>query len=262
MMRRIYGSDDFFPDDRNDAYHAYQSVNYVTSHDGFTLYDLVSYNEKHNWANGQHNQDGMNENYSWNCGHEGDAGAPAEVLELRRKQVKNFICILMLSNGTPMFRAGDEFLNTQFGNNNPYNQDNITGWLDWSQLDSNQDIYRFFKSVIAFRKSHPSLSRSRFWREDVAWYGTGVAADLSFDSHSLAFCLHGTSQNDQDIYVMINTYWEELEFHIQEGAPTEWTRIVDTALPTPNDFSSSGEPVQTLSYPVAARSVVVLLRLS
>jgi glycogen operon protein len=261
LMRRIYGSDDFFPDNREDAYHAYQSVNYVTSHDGFTLYDLVSYNEKHNWANGHNNQDGMNENYSWNCGHEGDAGAPAQVLALRRRQVKNFFCLLMLSNGTPMFRAGDEFLNTQFGNNNPYNQDNMTGWLDWSQLQSNQDIFRFFKSMIAFRKSHPTLSRSRFWREDVDWYGTGAAADLSPDSHSLAFCLHGASQNDQDIYVMINAYWEDLDFHIQEGTPSEWTRIVDTALPTPNDFSNSSEPLTKLGCIVAARSVVVLLRL-
>ena len=260
LMRRIYGSDDFFPDNRYDAYHAYQSVNYLTSHDGFTLYDLVSYNEKHNWANGNNNQDGMNDNYSWNCGHEGDAGAPAEVLALRRRQVKNFFCLLMLSNGTPMFRAGDEFLNTQFGNNNPYNQDNLTGWLDWSQLESNHDIFRFFKRMIAFRKNHPTLARSRFWREDVAWYGTAAAADLSADSHSLAFCLHGASQNDQDIYVMINAYWEDLEFHIQEGRAPEWTRIVDTALPTPNDFPDSSEPLETLSYAVGPRSVVVLVR--
>jgi len=262
LMRRIYGSDDFFPDNRNDAYHAYQSVNYVTSHDGFTLYDLVSYNEKHNWANGQNNQDGMNENYSWNCGHEGDQGAPAEVLALRRKQVKNLFCVLMLSNGTPMFRAGDEFLNTQFGNNNPYNQDNITGWLDWSQFEQNQDVFRFFKSMIQFRRDHPTLGRSRFWREDVAWYGTSALADLSPDSHSLAFCLHGASQNDQDIYVMINGYWEKLEFQIQEGNACDWTRIVDTALPTPNDFSNSSDPLRTLSYLVDPRSVVVLVRLN
>jgi isoamylase len=262
LMRRTYGSDDLFPDNRNDAYHAYQSVNYVTSHDGFTLYDLVSYNEKHNWANGQNNQDGMNENYSWNCGNEGDQGAPAEVLALRRKQVKNFFCVLMLSNGTPMFRAGDEFLNTQFGNNNPYNQDNITGWLDWSQLQQNQDVFRFFKSMIDFRRRHPTLGRSRFWREDVAWYGTRARTDLSPDSHSLAFCLHGASQNDQDIYVMINGYWDRLEFQIQEGTASEWTRIVDTALPTPNDFSNSSDLLRTLSYLVEPRSVVVLVRLS
>ncbi|MFL6303888.1 MAG: glycogen debranching protein, partial [Candidatus Sulfotelmatobacter sp.] len=262
LMRRMYGSDDLFPDNRNDAYHAYQSVNYVTSHDGFTLYDLVSYNEKHNWANGQNNQDGMNENYSWNCGYEGDQGAPAEVLALRRKQVKNFFCLLMLSNGTPMFRAGDEFLNTQFGNNNPYNQDNITGWLDWSQLEQNQDVFRFFKGMIDFRRSHRTLGRSRFWREDVAWYGTSAFTDLSPDSHSLAFCLHGASQNDQDIYVMINGYWENLDFQIQEGTASEWTRIVDTALPAPNDFANSSDPLRKLSYLVQPRSVVVLVRLS
>jgi glycogen operon protein len=260
LMRRLYGSDDLFPDDRLDAYHAYQSVNFVTAHDGFTLYDLVSYNEKHNWANGNNNQDGTDANYSWNCGYEGDKGAPDEVLALRRKQVKNCFCLLMLSNGTPMFRAGDEFLNTQFGNNNPYNQDNETGWLDWRQLQTNRDVFRFFKNMIAFRKCHPSLSRSRFWREDVNWYGIGEGVDLSSASHSLAFCLHGASQADDDIYVMSNAYWEKLEFQIQEGTPQEWTRIVDTALASPDDFSERGEALQAPSYSVAPRSVVVLLR--
>ncbi len=260
LMRRIYGSDDLFPDSRSDAYHAYQTVNYIDSHDGFTLNDLVSYNYKHNWANGQNNQDGMNENYSWNCGHEGDEGAPAEVLALRRKQAKNFCCLLLLSNGIPMFRAGDEFLNTQFGNNNPYNQDNEIGWLDWSQLQLNQDIFRFFKRMIAFRKSHPSLCRSRFWREDISWYGTGPAVDLSADSRSLAFCLHGASQADDDIYVMINAYWQELQFQIQEGAPQDWVRIVDTALPSPDDFSESSLPLHQSQYQVGPRSIVVLVR--
>jgi isoamylase len=260
VMRRIYGSDDFFPDSRADAYHAYQSVNYVTSHDGFTLYDLVSYDRKRNWANGNNNQDGTNDNYSWNCGHEGDEGAPPAVLALRRKQAKNFCCLLMLSNGTPMFRAGDEFLNTQFGNNNPYNQDNETGWLDWSQLRTNQDIFRFFKGMIALRKSHPSLSRSRFWREDISWYGSGPGVDLSHDSRSIAFCLHGASQDDDDIYVMINAYWEELEFHVQEGTAGEWGRIVDTGLPGPDDFSDYGAPLEQTKYGVAPRSIVVLLR--
>ena len=245
---------------RAEAYHAYQSVNFVTSHDGFTLYDLVAYNQKHNLANGNNNQDGTDANYSWNCGYEGDKGAPAEVLALRRKQVKNFFCLLMLSNGIPMFRAGDEFLNTQFGNNNPYNQDNETGWLDWSQLEANQDIFRFFKNMIAFRKRHPSLSRSRFWREDITWYGTGEKADLSPGSHSLAFCLHGASQDDDDIYVMINAYWGKLEFQIQEGSAQEWVRVVDTALASPADFSDSAEPLVGLTYPVAPRSVVVLIR--
>jgi glycogen operon protein len=260
LMRRIYGSDDLFPDNRPDAYHPYQSVNYITSHDGFTLYDLVSYNNKRNWANGHNNQDGMDLNYSWNCGYEGDEGVPNDVLALRRKQVKNFCCLLMLSNGTPMFRAGDEFLNTQFGNNNPYNQDNETGWLDWSQLRTNQDILRFFKSMIAFRKAHPSVGRSRFWREDVAWYGTGPPVDLSQDSRCLAYCLHGASQGDDDIYVMINAYWEAVEFHVQEGTAPQWQRIVDTSLPSPDDFPDHGVPLRQLSYIVAPRSIVVLLR--
>jgi isoamylase len=260
LIRRIYGSDDLFPDSRAHAYHAFQTVNYVDCHDGFTLYDLVSYNQKRNWKNGQNNQDGMNENYSWNCGHEGDEGTPAAVVALRRKQVKNFCCLLLLSNGIPMFRAGDEFLNTQFGNNNPYNQDNEISWLDWSQLEANQDVFRFFKGMIAFRKSHPSLCRSRFWREDISWYGVGPTVDLSPDSRSLAFCLHGVSQGDADIYVMINSYWEALRFRVQEGEPQDWLRIVDTELPTPADFSDRGVPLDSAIYQVAPRSIVVLVR--
>ena len=260
LMRRIYGSDDLFPDSRADAYHAYQTVNYIDSHDGFTLYDLVSYNQKNNWKNGHDNQDGMDQNHSWNCGHEGHEGAPAEVLTLRRKQVKNFCCLLLLSNGIPMFRAGDEFLNTQFGNNNPYNKDNEIGWLDWTQLQANQDIFRFFQKMIAFRKSHPSLCRSRFWRGDVSWYGIGPTADLAPDSRSLAFCVRGASQRDDDVYVMINAFWQELPFQIQEGSYSNWLRIVDTALPTPDDFTGLGSPLREATYRVAPRSIVVLVR--
>jgi glycogen operon protein len=260
LMRRIYGSNDLFPDSREHAYHAFQSVNYIDCHDGFTLYDLVSYNQKHNEKNGHDNQDGMDANYSWNCGHEGDQGAPAEVLALRRKQAKNFFCLLMLSNGIPMFRAGDEFLNTQFGNNNPYNQDNEISWLDWSQLEANQDIFRFFKGMITFRKSHPSLCRSRFWREDISWYGVGPTVDLSTDSRSLAFCLHGASQGDDDIYVMINAYWQKLQFEIQDGVPQQWMRVVDTNLPSPEDFLQRAVPLRQSLYEVAPRSVVVLVR--
>lgn len=260
LMRRVYGSDDLFPDSREHSYHAFQSVNFIDCHDGFTLYDLVSYNQKNNWKNGHDNQDGTDANYSWNCGHEGDENAPDDVLARRRRQVKNFFCLLMLSNGVPMFRAGDEFLNTQFGNNNPYNQDNEISWLDWSLLEANRDIFRFFKGMIAFRKSHPSLCRSRFWREDISWYGVGPTVDLSPDSRSLAFCLHGASQSDDDIYVIINAYWEMLPFHIQEGGPKDWLRIVDTDLPTPEDFSEKGVPLQRSIYRVAPRSVVVLVR--
>jgi len=260
LMRRLYGSDDFFPDDRASAYHPFQSVNYVTSHDGFTLYDLVSYNQKHNEANGENNRDGMDQNYSWNCGVEGDDNVPAEVLALRRKQIRNLCTLLMLSNGTPMFRAGDEFMQTQRGNNNPYNQDNDITWVNWNLLKQNGDIFRFFQRMIAFRKEHPSLCRSRFWRDDVRWHGADGAPDLSEDSLILAFFLSGRSQNDDDLYVMINAWWTNLPFVIQEGTATQWRRVVDTALAGPDNFVEDGVALEAATYPVQARSVVVLVR--
>jgi glycogen operon protein len=262
MMRRLYGSDDLFPDDLLNAYHAFQSVNYITCHDGFSLYDLVSHNQRHNEANGHNNTDGPVENYSWNCGVEGDVNVPPPVENLRKQQVKNFCCLLLLSNGTPMFRAGDEFLNTQKGNTNPYNQDNKTVWLDWSLLQRNKDIFRFFKLMIAFRKAHPSLGRSRFWRDDVHWYGTTGGPDLSAESRVLAFCLHGACEGDQDLYVMTNASPKDRMFTIREGRASEWYRVVDTARPGPADICEPGseEAVSALVYRVASRSTVVLLR--
>jgi isoamylase len=260
-MTRIYGSNDLFPDDVMNAYHAFQSLNFITCHDGFCLYDLVSYNQKHNEANGQNNTDGTDYNLSWNCGWEGDADVPSGVIALRKQQVKNFCCLLFLSNGTPMFCAGDEFMNTQKGNNNPYNQDNEVTWVDWDLLTENLDIFRFFRNMIAFRKSHPSLGRSHFWREDVHWYGVGPVPDLSFDSHTVAFCLHGASQNDTDLYVMINAFWRELTFVVQEGQPSDWCRVADTSLPSPEDFCEVGaeKPLASLSYRVGPRSTVILI---
>jgi len=262
LMTRLYGSSlDLFPDDRASAYRPFQSVNYITSHDGFTLYDMVAYNHKHNRANGEENRDGHHDS-SWNCGCEGDDGAPPEVLELRKRQVKNFCCLLLLANGTPMFRMGDEFLQTQGGNNNPYNQDNETSWLDWTRLEANRDVFRFFQRMIALRKAHPSLARSHFWRDDVEWYGVTPAADTSYNSHSLAFCLDGGSQDDADFYVMINAHWQDMAFGIHQGTAGGWKRVVDTALASPDDIREPGEevPVESVEYPVRARSVVVLLR--
>jgi isoamylase len=264
FITRLYGSSDLFPDDLDNAYHASQSINYVTSHDGFCLYDLVAYNEKHNLANGQNNSDGTDNNLSWNCGWEGDGGVPAEVTRLRKQQIKNFFTILMVSNGTPMFCAGDEFMNTHHGNNNPWNQDNETTWLNWDLLSKNSDIFRFFKGMIAFRKAHPSLGRSRFWREDVKWYGVNGQVDLGDWSHTVALCLYGASQRDRDIYMMINAYWENLNFQIQEGNPGDWACVADTAMPSPMDFFEPGEEktLASVNYEVKARSVVVLLRTS
>jgi glycogen operon protein len=159
-----------------------------------------------------------------------------------------------------MFAAGDEFLQTQSGNNNPYNQDNETTWLDWSRKDLHADHFRFVKRMIAFRKSHPSIGRSRFWRDDVRWYGVGPRVDLSRESHSVAYCLHGASQEDCDLYVMINGYHEPLEFEVQESPVGGWRRAIDTALRSPLDIAEEGaEPfVPSLRYRVLPRSIVVL----
>jgi glycogen operon protein len=262
LMRRLAGTDDIFPDDATDAYHAYQSVNFVTCHDGFCLYDLVSYDRKHNEANGQANRDGTDHNLSWNCGWEGDAGAPEDVLRLRRRQARNLFCLTMLANGTPMFAAGDEFLNTQAGNNNPYNQDNETTWLDWDRLSQNRGFFRFCKHMIAFRKAHPSLARSRHWRQDVHWHGPAGAVDMSAGSQTLAFCLRGASQDDVDLYVMVNASPGDVDFAIQQDTPGGWRRVVDTALASPDDIAEAGALLHIVvgKYRVLGRSVVVLVQ--
>jgi glycogen operon protein len=246
LMTRLYGSTDLFSDAKIDAYRRFQSINYVDCHDGLNLYDLVSYTN-----------DGQR---SWNCGYEGDAGVPADVAALRRKQVKNFCSLLMIANGTPMFVAGDEFLNTQHGNANPYDQDNEITWLDWALADSNGDVVRFFRLMIAFRKAHPSLGRSIGWGADVIWYGTRGGPDLSPSSRSLAFHLRGAALNDVDIYAMINAYWQPLTFDLP--APGTWRRIVDTSLASPDDIVAEGtaQPVAGAPYPLPGRSIAVLIR--
>ena len=262
LMRRLYGSDDLFPDGPGDVYRPFQSINFITCHDGFCLYDLVSYNQKHNEANGQGNRDGSSDNKSWNCGWEGEDGAPTEVLNLRVRQAKNFCALLMLANGTPMFCAGDEFLNTQRGNNNPYNQDNEVTWLDWSRLDRHREVFRFFQQMIAFRKAHRSISRSRYWRDDIHWYGQNGPVDLSWDAHSLAYHLNGKRFNEPSLYVMINAYWEPVTFRIQEGRAGDWQRVIDTSLASPEDIGEGESEAQVLcnTCEVQPRSVVVLER--
>ena len=258
LMQRVYGSSDLFPDGPGDMYRPYQSVNFVTAHDGFCLYDLVAYDERHNEANGHGNADGTGDNRSWNCGWEGDADVPAEVLALRLRQMKNFAALLMLSNGVPMFVAGDEFGNTQGGNNNPYNQDNETTWLDWDRLETHRDLFEFFKAMIALRKRRRSIARSRFWRDDVHWFGTGGGPDLGPWSHSVAWHLSGAAFDEGDLYVIANAHHEELVFEVQMPGP--WRRIVDTSRPTGQDVCDGpAAPLVTQGkVRVGPRSVVVL----
>ena len=262
LMQRLYGSDDLFPDGIHETCRPHQSINFVTAHDGFCLYDLVAYDRKHNEANGHGNTDGTDDNRSWNCGVEGDANATEAVLALRRRQAKNFCALLMLANGVPMIAAGDEFLNTQRGNNNPYNQDNDITWLDWARLEANREVFRFFKLMIAFRKSHACIGRPIFWREDVLWHGPDGQVDLGYESRCLAYTLRGASVGDDDLYVMINGHWEDHTFAVAEGQTSDWRRVVDTARPSPEDIvEPEDEPtLETASYLVRARSVVVLRR--
>jgi isoamylase len=262
LIQRLYGSDDLFPDHLQETCRPHQSVNFVTAHDGFCLYDLVAYDRKHNEANGHRNTDGADDNRSWNCGAEGDDNAPEAVLALRRQQAKNFCALLMLANGLPMIVAGDEFLNTQRGNNNPYNQDNEITWLDWARLEDNRDVFRFFKLMIAFRKSHPCIGRPTFWRDDVSWHGADGPVDFGHESRRLAYTLRGASVGDGDLYVMINGHWDDHSFTVQESPASEWRRVVDTARPSPEDIVEPGtEPsLEGASYTVRARSVVVLRR--
>ena len=245
LMTRVYGSSDVFPDAPPQAYRPYQSVNYVTSHDGPTLYDLVSYNSDE----------------SWNCGgRDGEDGLTPDVIALRERQIKNFICLLMLSNGTPMFRSGDELLQTQMGNTNPYDLDLSLTWLDWSRLQAHSGVFRFFQKMIEFRKMHPTLGRSLFWRDDVNWHGIGRDVDCSYDSRSLAYLLRGCSQRDVDLYVMMNAYWSELKFVIQDGQAYQWRRVADTSLISPDDFVEDSHPLRSGVYELPPRSIAIFTR--
>ena len=221
MFRRIRGSDDLYGSRSAEA-----SINFITCHDGFTLYDLFSYNEKHNEQNGENNQDGANDNNSWNCGVEGDTD-DENVLDLRFRQMRNMFTILLTSRGIPMLLAGDEFANTQWGNNNAYCQDNEISWIDWSYLDKNHDLYDYVRKLIQFRKMHPVISEATY---DFAHNGTGYP-ELSFhgtipwdlDENAPGYCFsymysedhveHNMAE-DTFIYVAVNAHWEEHWFEI------------------------------------------------
>lgn len=258
LMARVYGSSDLFPDGPGDMYRPYQSVNFITAHDGFCLYDLVSYNEKHNEANGHDNTDGANDNLSWNCGHEGDEDVPEEVAKLRRRQLRNFAALLMLSNGVPMMVAGDEFANTQRGNNNPYNQDNEITWLDWARLDSHQKLFDFWAGMIAFRKAHRSIGRSRFWRDDVTWLGAG-SPDPDLGGNAVAWVLSGAAYDEPDIYVMVNSGHEPVPFTLHRGQPDDWKLIVDTASGKAPKSAAKAPALEAPAVTLAPYSVVVLV---
>lgn len=304
------------------------SVNFVTCHDGFTLWDLVSYNRKHNEANGEENRDGMDENHSWNCGAEGETKDP-KILALRRRQARNLMATALLSQGVPMILAGDEFLRTQRGNNNAWCQDNEISWVDWRLAEANADFLRFTREMIALRKRHPVLRRRRFFTgevkqggpngsygytgpfpypgpvrpaeaglppdilneatpsksgesrsaviapvlADIHWHGVEpYRPDFGESSRVLAYSLDGRFtgrerdhdyQLDNDFYVAMNSWREPISFRIP-ASPTRrlWRRVVDTARPSPQDFTREGEgPVvfESDSYTLMPYSMIVLV---
>lgn len=265
VAERIAGSHDLYDPVRR-GHNA--SVNFITCHDGFTLYDLYSYDRKHNEANGWNNTDGDSNNNSWNCGVEGDTD-DEDVLKLRKKMMKNACAVLLASQGTPMILAGDEFCNTQFGNNNPYCQDNEVSWLDWNMLDKNREMFNFFKNMIKFRKSHPVLKDST----EPALCGVSPFSkhgnepwnlDHWEEARVLGVMFAGrniTNDKDDIIYIAINAYWEKQYVTLPDlPRGLEWRRVVNTALPEGQDFIESIDEMPRVGSKIELepRSVIIL----
>ncbi|MFQ5794624.1 MAG: glycogen debranching protein GlgX [Candidatus Bipolaricaulia bacterium] len=271
IAQRLQGSPDLYRGRGPTA-----SINFVTCHDGFTLADLVSYNEKHNEANGENNNDGANDNHSWNCGWEGPTDDP-EINALRRRQIKNAVAMMMVSQGVPMILMGDELGRTQHGNNNTYCHDNELNWLNWTLLESNEDLFRFFKNCVAFRKAHPVLRNSSHFRNedyvgsgyaDITWHGSQAwNADWSGSSRTLAFMLcgkhaKGGTVEDNYIYVAMNMHWESHMFELP-GLPEgmKWHVFANTGAASPEDiWEPETEPVlNDQCLLIGDRSVAILV---
>ncbi len=266
LADRITGSPSLY---QSNGHLPINSVNFITAHDGFTLNDLVSYNNKHNEANGEGNRDGVDDNMSWNCGAEGPTDDPA-INALREQQIRNFATLLMLSQGVPMFVMGDEVRRTQGGNNNAWCQDNPIGWFDWTQTQTESGMLRFWSELIAFRKTHPAVHRARFFSgavnergmKDISWHGTTLNEPGWNDPHAraLAWTVAGSLAHS-DIHVMVNMFWEPLTFEIPQIYERAWYTAVNTALPSPQDINAPGNEVLVNSHhvEVSGRSIVVLI---
>jgi glycogen operon protein len=276
LATRITGSSDLYLRDGRKPFH---SINFITSHDGFTLRDLVSYNQKHNEMNGEGNRDGTDHNMSWNHGVEGETDDPV-VLNLRKRQMKNFMSTLLLSLGTPMVLGGDEFGRTQRGNNNAYCQNNEISWYDWSLMETNQDLYRFVTLLIQFRFTHHAFLRPEFYTgkdgnynamPDITWFDEkGRNPDWGLQKKLLALRIDGSEapleqdRDENDYYILFNASEKARIFVVAPPrADMYWHRLIDTSLPPPNDFSypPGTEPrISPVSrYTVQSRSMVVLI---
>jgi isoamylase len=263
LANRLSGSSELYQFGRDPGH----GVNFVTSHDGFTLHDLVSYNEKHNLANGEGNGD--NNNLSWNCGTEGET-EDSVINNLRERQIRNLATLLLMSRGVPMILAGDEIGRTQRGNNNSYCQDNDISWLNWRRLSENKSLYRFFRLLIAFRKSHELLRNDSFIIKEglglhIDWHGHQLRSpDWSFESRSIAAHIFGrnTIGVSPDIYLIANAHWETGTFQLPNLNKQKWHRFIDTSLPGELTIMND-ENLQVLGdqsyYLIGARTVVVLI---
>lgn len=257
---RMMGSEDLYPVALRGTN---ASVNFLTCHDGFTLYDLYAYNDKHNEKNGWNNTDGTNDNRSWNCGAEGETDDP-EINTLRRRMMKNAFLTLMCSRGTPMFFMGDEFANSQLGNNNTYCQDNEIAWLDWTDLEKNRDMFEFAQYMIRFRKKHKVISKnqkpcslhlpamschgSEAWMETFDWESKAVG--IMYAGR------HG--RGDDIVYVIINAYWEEQEIELPDlMGKFIWTKTVDTM--EENSILESPEAMESGTCTIGPRSAMIFV---
>jgi isoamylase len=260
---RLSGSPDIYEHEEREPE---QSINFVTCHDGFTLNDLVSYNHKHNEANGEANRDGADLNASWNCGIEGPTNEP-DIEKLRNRQIKNLFTLTLLAIGTPMLLMGDEVRRTQFGNNNAYSQDNKMSWFDWDLVRKHADIYQFAKQMIGLRsnrdlpiEAHELTLNELLLKQPRTWHGVKLySPDWGFESHTLAGSVQLLGYPLM-LHVIINAYWEALDFELPPNH-SEWRRCIDTYLDPPNDFCAWPEAaaVSGSSYRAEARSVVILV---
>ncbi|WP_031094139.1 MULTISPECIES: glycogen debranching protein GlgX [unclassified Streptomyces] len=278
---RLTGSSDIYQHSRR---RPRASVNFVTAHDGFTLRDLVSYNDKHNEANGEDNRDGESHNRSWNCGAEGETDDPA-VLELRARQQRNLLATLLLSQGIPMLCHGDELGRTQRGNNNAYCQDNEISWVDWDLTGEQRALAEFTRCLIALRAAHPVLRRRRFFRGDTATHAKQPLPDLMWlrpdaremtdrdwqrgDAHTVGVFLNGDAIAERDSYgrrmvddsflLLVNGYWEPVVFRLPDDSFGErWATLIDTA--DPEGVPDERERKAGTKVRVEARSLVLLSR--
>lgn len=256
LLKRIFGSYDLFGKKSNSPK---ASINFITCHDGFTLNDLVSYNNKHNLDNGEQNRDGESNNNSYNWGEEGDTNN-LEILNLRKKQMKNFMLILFISQGVPMILMGDEFGRTQYGNNNAYCQDNEKVWVDWAKLEENHDLYEFTKNMIEFRKKYEIFRSSKYLESDdtangdIIFHGVKLKCpDFSYHSLSIAFEVFD-KKSDNDFYIALNSYYKELEFEL----PGEnWEILVNTE----NKESFAKSILKDNKIMVSPRSCIILRKI-